>query len=210
MWEKTQVRIVAGRLRGRKLHVVVKEGMRPTPQLVREAYFSMMGNAIPGRLFYDVFAGTGVVGLEAVSRGALAARLIENDSRQAADIQKHADLFGISRDVQVLKADAYRWAEHWQPSGTAPVNFFLSPPFADLHQRLERFLNLVQTLLSKAPPDSVLTLQVERGFPLERLPDLPAWDIRRYGRNLLMVYVVPARERSPGPEKEPDAHPTGH
>jgi 16S rRNA (guanine966-N2)-methyltransferase len=192
MLEKTQVRIVAGRLRGRKLHVVVKEGMRPTPQLVREAYFSIMGNAIPGRMFYDVFAGTGVVGLEAVSRGATAARLIENDSRQAADIQKHADLFGISREVQVLKADAYRWAEHWQPSSSAPVNFFLSPPFADLHQRLEQFLALVQTLLAKAPADSVLTIQVERGFPVERLPDLQAWDIRRYGRNLLMVYVVPS------------------
>jgi hypothetical protein len=95
--------------------------------------------------------------------------------------------------VQVLKADAYRWAEHWQPSSSAPVNFFLSPPFADLHQRLEQFLALVQTLLAKAPADSVLTIQVERGFPVERLPDLQAWDIRRYGRNLLMVYVVPSR-----------------
>jgi 16S rRNA (guanine(966)-N(2))-methyltransferase RsmD len=210
MWEKTQVRIVAGRLRGRKLQVVVREGMRPTPQLVREAYFSIMGNAIPGRLFYDVFAGTGVVGLEAVSRGALAARLIENDSRQAADIQKHADLFGISRDVQVLKADAYRWAEHWQPSSTAPVNFFLSPPFADLHQRLEQFLTLVQTLLAKAPPESVLTIQVERGFPVERLPDLQAWDIRRYGRNLLMVYVIPDQDHVAGSGKEPQIQSLSH
>ncbi|MCS7022342.1 MAG: RsmD family RNA methyltransferase [Gemmataceae bacterium] len=191
MLEKTQVRIVAGRLRGRKLQVVVKPGMRPTPQLVREAYFSIMGNAIPGRIFYDVFAGTGVVGMEAVSRGATAARLIENDVRQAADIQKHVDRFGISQEVQVLKVDAYRWAEHWQPSGTAPVNFFLSPPFADLQDRLEQFLALVHGLLAKAPAESVLTIQVERGFPVERLPDLDAWDIRRYGRNLLLVYVVP-------------------
>lgn len=191
MLEKTHVRIVAGRLRGRKLQVVVKPGRRPTPQLVREAYFSIMGNAIPGRLFYDLFAGTGVVGMEAISRGASGARLIESDPRQAADIQKHLDQFGISREATVLKADAYRWAEHWQPSSSAPVNFFLSPPFLDLHERLEQFLHLVHMLLAKAPPQSVLTLQVERGFPVERLPDLPAWDIRRYGRNLLLVYVVP-------------------
>jgi 16S rRNA (guanine(966)-N(2))-methyltransferase RsmD len=191
MLEKTQVRIVAGRLRGRKLQVVVKPGRRPTPQLVREAYFSIMGNAIPGRLFYDLFAGTGVVGMEAISRGAVGARLIENDPRQAADIQKHLERFGIDREALVLKADAYRWAEHWQPSSSVPVNFFLSPPFIDLQQRLEDFLGLVHTLLAKAPPESVVTLQLERGFPVQRLPDLPAWDIRRYGRNLLLVYVVP-------------------
>ena len=97
MLEKTQVRIVAGSLRGRKLTVVVHEGMRPTPQMVREALFSILGNAVPGRVFYDVFAGTGVVGLEAVSRGATSARLIEKDPRQAADIQKYADEFGVAR-----------------------------------------------------------------------------------------------------------------
>src|SRR5829696_6746252 len=93
--EKTQIRIVAGTLRGRKITCVVHEGMRPTPQMVREALFSILGNAVPGRVFYDVFAGTGVVGLEAVSRGATSARLIEKDGRQAADIQKYADQFGI-------------------------------------------------------------------------------------------------------------------
>src|SRR5687768_12950244 len=107
MLEKVQVRIVAGSLRGRKLNVVVHEGMRPTPQMVREALFSILGNAVPDRVFYDVFAGTGVVGLEAVSRGATSARLIEKDPRQAADIQKYADQFGIAAKVQVLKADAY-------------------------------------------------------------------------------------------------------
>ena len=79
MLEKVQVRIVAGSLRGRKLTAVVHEGMRPTPQMVREALFSILGNAVPDRVFYDVFAGTGVVGLEAVSRGATSARLIEKD-----------------------------------------------------------------------------------------------------------------------------------
>src|SRR6476469_367164 len=128
MLEKTQVRIVAGSLRGRKLTAVVHEGMRPTPQMVREALFSILGNAVPDRVFYDVFAGTGVVGLEAVSRGASSARLIEKDGKQAAEIQKYADRFGIRDKVQVLKADAYRWAERWIPPGNDAVNLFLSPP----------------------------------------------------------------------------------
>ncbi len=187
--EKTQIRIVAGSLRGRKLTVFVHEGMRPTPQMVREALFSILGNAVPGRVFYDIFAGTGVNGLEAVSRGATSARLIEFDARLVADIQKHAAEFGIADKVQVLRADTYRWAERWIPTGTEPVNLFLSPPFPDLTEKADEFLTLVKILLEKAPDDSVLTIQAEDGFPIESLPDLPLWDVRKYGRNLLLFRV---------------------
>ncbi|AMV25006.1 Ribosomal RNA small subunit methyltransferase D [Gemmata sp. SH-PL17] len=196
MLEKTQVRIVAGSLRGRKLTVVVHDGMRPTPQMVREALFSILGNAIPDRVFYDIFAGTGVVGLEAVSRGATSARLIEKDQRQGADIQKYAEEFGVGDKVQVLRADVYRWAERWIAPKDA-VNLFLSPPFPDLSQKAEEFLTLVNVLLSKAPPDSVLTIQAEDGFPAERLPTPEAWDIRSYGRNMLLFYVVPRPGEAP-------------
>jgi 16S rRNA (guanine966-N2)-methyltransferase len=187
--EKTQIRIVAGSLRGRKMTVFVHEGMRPTPQLAREALFSILGNAVPGRVFFDIFAGTGVNGLEAVSRGATSARLIEKDARLAADIQKYADEFRIADRVQVLKADAYRWAERWVPTGKEPVNLFLSPPFPDLTEKADEFLTLVNVLLEKAPDDSVLTIQAEDGFPLNRLPELPLWDVRKYGRNLLLFRV---------------------
>ena len=200
MLEKTQVRIVAGSLRGRKLTAVVHEGMRPTPQMVREAFFSILGNAIPGRVFFDVFAGTGVVGLEAISRGASSARLIEKDPRQAADIQKYAQQFGVADRVQVLKADVYRWAERWIPPGKEPVNLFLSPPFPDLSQKADEFLAMVRTLLDKAPDDSVLTIQAEEGFPLDRLPEPDLWDVRAYGRNLLLIRV---KGEEPPPEPEP-------
>ena len=140
MTEKVQVRIVAGSLRGRKLTAVVHPGLRPTPQMVREALFSILGNAIPGRAFYDVFAGTGVVGLEAISRGATSARFIEKDPRQVADIQKYAQQFGVADQVQTLRADSYRWAERWLPPDQQPVNIFLSPPFPDLSDKTDEFL----------------------------------------------------------------------
>ena len=204
MLEKTQVRIVAGSLRGRKLTVVVHEGMRPTPQMVREAFFSILGNAIPDRVFYDVFAGTGVVGLEAVSRGASSARFIEMNARQVNDIQKYADQFGVSDKVQVLKADAYRWAERWL-APKEPVNIFISPPFPDLSQKADEFLAMVKLLLDKAPPESVLTIQAEDGFPITRLPEPESWDVRSYGRNMLLIYVKGewARECEEEPGSEP-------
>jgi 16S rRNA (guanine966-N2)-methyltransferase len=198
--EKTQIRIVAGTLRGRKLTVVVHEGMRPTPQMVREALFSILGNAVPGRVFYDVFAGTGVVGLEAVSRGASSARLIEMDPKQANDIQKYANEFGVADKAQVIKADVYRWAERWVPVGTAPVNLFLSPPFPDLSEKAAEFLSLVKTLLEKAPDESVLTIQAEEGFPLDQVPHPAVWDVRHYGRNILLFFVK-GDEREPKPEE---------
>lgn len=200
--ERTEIRIVAGTLRGRKVTCFVHAGMRPTPQMVREALFSILGNAVPGRVFYDLFAGTGVVGMEAVSRGASAARLIEKDPKQAADIQKHIDRFAIADKAQVLRADIYRWAERWIPTGTAPVNLFLSPPFPDLSgERGVEFLQLVNVLLSKAPDESVITIQAEEGFPVDRLPDVAMWDIRGYGRNMLM-FRVKGEELETGGEVE--------
>ena len=189
--EKSDLRIVAGSLKGRKVTVLVHPGMRPTPQMVREALFSILGNAVPGRVFYDIFAGSGVVGLEAISRGASRANLIERDAKQASDIFKYITQFKIADKASVLRADVYRWAERWVPPvGSGPVNLFLSPPFADLQpEKIGEFMKLVLGLLDKAPDESVLTIQAEDGFPVEQLVDLPAWDVRQYGRNMLLFRV---------------------
>jgi 16S rRNA (guanine966-N2)-methyltransferase len=187
---KTEIRIVAGTLRGRKITAVVHDGLRPTPQRVRESLFSILGNAVPGRAFYDLFAGTGVVGLEAISRGASEAWLLEADSRSASAIEKMAIEFGVAAKTKVLRADIYRWAERWLPP-PSPVTVFLSPPFPDLEgEKVEKFLAMVVSLRSKLPPDSVLAIQAETGFPTDRLPNAAAWDCRAYGRNLLMFDVV--------------------
>jgi len=99
---KTEIRIVAGSLRGRRLTVFVHEGLRPTPQRVRESFFSILGNAVPERPFVDVFAGTGVVGLEALSRGASSATFVERDNRLGNDIEAHLREFGLTREGQLL------------------------------------------------------------------------------------------------------------
>jgi 16S rRNA (guanine966-N2)-methyltransferase len=204
--EKTELRIVSGTLKGRKVECEVHEGMRPTPQSVREALFSILGNAVPGRVFYDVFSGSGVVGLEAVSRGASAGRLIERDPKHANVIQKYIDRFAVADRVQVLRADAYRWAERWVPTAGQPANLYLSPPFPDLQGvKVFEFVKMVATLLAKTPDDSVIVLQVEDGFPIDDLPDPPQWDVRRYGRNRLLFRVKepPQAEVPAAPNEAP-------
>src|SRR6516162_7431169 len=100
---RTQIRIVAGTLRGRKLTCTVSPNLRPTPQRVRESLFSILGNAVPGRPFFDVFAGTGVVGLEAISRGATLASFVERDFRVAAEIEQHLKEFGVSDRATIAR-----------------------------------------------------------------------------------------------------------
>src|SRR5436853_3096470 len=109
--QKTQIRIVAGSLRGRKLSVAVHPGMRPTPQRVREALFSILGNAVPGRPFFDLFAGTGVHGLEAISRGATESLFVERDAKLATAIDGKLREWDITRQGLVVRADVYHWAE---------------------------------------------------------------------------------------------------
>jgi 16S rRNA (guanine(966)-N(2))-methyltransferase RsmD len=188
---RTQLRIVAGDLRGRKILCTVNPRLRPTPQMVREALFSILGDAVPDRWFVDVFAGTGVNGLEALSRGAKHALFIERDVRSAADIEKHAREFGVAGRTTLLRADVYRWAERWQPPAE-PLNLFLSPPFADLTNRIDDFVQLTALLQTKLAPGSVFVIQAEDGFGYEELPDAPAWDVRKYGRNLLLIWVKEA------------------
>jgi 16S rRNA (guanine966-N2)-methyltransferase len=184
---RTQLRIVAGSLRGRKLAVAVHPGLRPTPQMVREALFSILGNAVPGRPFFDVFAGTGVNGLEALSRGASAATFVERDRRSADDIEGYVRSFGVAAQSQLIRSDVYRWAERWRPPAE-PINVFLSPPFADLQDRPEDFLAMVRRMQGSLAYESVLILQVEVGFDLGALPDGARWEHREYGRNILLFW----------------------
>lgn len=200
---RTQIRIVAGSLRGRKVTCDVNPALRPTPQRAREALFSILGNAVPGRAFFDVFAGTGVVGMEALSRGASSAAFVERDFRLIDDLEKHLRSFKLSTG-RILRADVYRWVERWL-APAEPVNVFVSPPFPDLEHRAADMLALLALFQEKIHPGSVLILQAEQAPLLDQLPDRPAWDERVYGRNHLLFWVKsePGQTDTTGEAGEP-------
>ena len=195
---RAQVRIVSGSLRGRKLSWNVNPNLRPTPDMVREALFSILGNAVPDRPFFDVFAGTGVVGLEAISRGASRAAFVERDFRVAAEIEQHLKEFGVVDRGTIARADVYRWAERWE-GPAEPVNVFFSPPFADFTRRPAEFLALVRQVQAKVADGSVVVVQSERGAIEDEVTIFAGWDIRRYGRNELVIWV---KEEPDGEESE--------
>ena len=186
-------------MRGRKLTCVVTPDLRPTPQRVREALFSILGNAVPDRPFIDVFAGTGVVGLEGLSRGASSTLFVERDFRLIGDLERQLKVFGVEAVTRIARGDAYRWAERWI-APAEPVTVFLSPPFRDYVSRAEELLKLIADLQERMAPGSVLVVQSEKTAALEALPDRAAWDERRYGRNHLLFWVreVPAAPETNG------------
>src|SRR5438132_8289604 len=181
---KLHLRIVAGAQRGRKLAWVFNPQLRPTPDRVREALFNILREAVAGRAFIDVFAGSGIVGLEALSRGAADVLFLERDARQAQDIERHVRDFGYADRARVQRADVYRWAEAWQPPAE-PVTVFVSPPFKDIQHHPEDLLLLIERLQRTMPPDSALVLQSEKHSPLDGQAALAGWDQRAYGRNIL-------------------------
>src|SRR5689334_7110756 len=94
------MRIIAGLYRGRKLKQLRGLTVRPTPDRLRETLFDVLGESVRGAVFIDVFAGTGAVGIEALSRGAKQVYLIEENSASIRIMESNIELLGIMRDVR--------------------------------------------------------------------------------------------------------------
>ena len=121
----SRVRIVGGEWRSRLLEVAGVPGLRPTPDRVRETLFNWLGQDLDGQHCLDLFAGTGILGFEAASRGAGAVVLVERDPRALDALYKAAKTLQASQ-VEIVRGDAVRFAQ------TTPRSFdgvFLDPPY---------------------------------------------------------------------------------
>ena len=128
------MRIVAGKYRSRILKSLKGPTLRPTSDRLRETLFNVLGPAIEGSRFVDVFAGTGAVGIEALSRSAAEAIFIENHAPAAKLIRQNLDSLKITSGTTLLTADALRGLEMLaarHKSSTPRVDYvFLDPPYA--------------------------------------------------------------------------------
>ena len=120
------VRIIAGRLRGSKLAVADREGLRPTPDRVRETLFNWLAPHLEGARCLDLFAGTGALGIEALSRGAAHCTFIEADRVLAGALRENLARLQVD-NADVVEADALAWLA--QSAATVDVAF-VDPPFA--------------------------------------------------------------------------------
>jgi len=122
---KGRIRIIAGEYRGRKLQVLDRPGLRPTPDRVRETLFNWLGQRLDGLACLDLFAGSGALGFEAASRGAARVVMVENDRAAVLALQKIRDLLS-ARTVHIHLGDAL---EYLKGADEKFDVVFLDPPF---------------------------------------------------------------------------------
>lgn len=123
------MRIIAGKLKGRRLRTPEWEGLRPTSDRLRETLFNILAGRVAGALVLDAYAGTGAVGVEALSRGASGVVFVERDRRAASLIAENLRHCGVSEGYDIIRADIGRVN---RPAGSPPFDVIvLDPPYAE-------------------------------------------------------------------------------
>jgi len=175
------LRIVSGRHGGRRLVAPPGSATRPTSDRVREALFSVLGASVEGARVLDLYAGSGALGLESLSRGAGSAVFIDRAPRAVTAIRANLDALGIEADVRRMEARAaLRTAS---ARGEAYDLVFLDPPYRHA-TGLGRMLS--EALPAVLAPGARVVSESDRRDPLEL--DLPLTDERRYGDTVIRLH----------------------
>ncbi len=198
------VRIIGGRLRGRKIRYTGQWLTRPMKDRVRQAVFNILGQDVVDKWAIDLFAGTGALGIEALSRGACRATLIEQHVPTAETIRQNLAELGLLEQAEVVVGSAIAWAQRacsarQSPKDTAtPWLVFCSPPWEYFLDRRDEMLGLLQGLIEAAPAESVFVAEWDKRFEYRRLPDFQHWDIRAYPPAFIGVYIKRAAQEEAG------------
>jgi len=176
------LRIVAGAWGGRRLQAPPGRATRPTGDRVREALFSILGPRVDGARVLDLFAGSGALGLEALSRGAAAATFVDTAPAAIAAVRANAEALGAAAEAQRGDARAYLRAASARRRQYDLV--FLDPPYR-MAGRLGSELSAA--LPAVLAPGALVVVESDRRAPLAL--DLPLEDERRYGDTLIRLHV---------------------
>ncbi len=190
------MRIIAGERRGHKIDGPKGGGTRPTSDLVRESLFNILREAVIDRVVVDLFAGTGAIGLEALSRGAKSALFVEQNRDNVALIYRNAIVLRYEDRIRVLPTNAYRWVRSFTPVGDEPMVVLLDPPYREYEVNWKKVNQLLASLVEKLPAESVVVVESGKLLGPRILPDFEAWDVRRYGGTQVGVRVVASRDEA--------------
>ncbi|WP_341274821.1 16S rRNA (guanine(966)-N(2))-methyltransferase RsmD [Rhodocyclus gracilis] len=179
------LRIVGGDWRRRVLRFPEGEGLRPTPDRVRETLFNWLGQRLDGLACLDLFAGSGALGFEAASRGAASVVMVERAAAPFAALRANAALLGGDARLEIVRADALEFA---RSSNRRFDVLFLDPPYR------QGWLDRLQPELPRLLNDDAV-IYVEAECPLTGLGD---WQTERSGRAGQVCYHVMRRGESIG------------
>lgn len=200
--ETSDLRIIGGRFRGRKLaYESHRSGnnkgvvTRPMKHRTREAIFNLVSTASKGRHAVDLFAGTGALGLEAISRGAIGCTFIEKHVPTARVVEQNIEALGVADCCSLAVTSAFLWARRDLPAAAARSSsawlVFCSPPYAFYVDRQAEMHTLIEQLQRELPAESLLVVEADERFdysPLQEAAAKGAWDIRTYSPAVVGVW----------------------
>lgn len=176
------IHIVGGEQKGRKILVPQGGDVRPIQGVVRKALFEILKDDLPGSIVYDIFAGSGSLGLEALSRGAQEAYFFEDNPRVCQVLRRNIALCGYEHRAKIVRFNFWQ-AKKFPESLKAPDIVFLDPPFVyGVSQVLEKLYNFSVTI-----GDALVVLRSSRkNWRGEHFSFFELLDVRRYGKSVLI------------------------
>jgi len=176
------LRITAGAFRGRIIQTVPGLAVRPSPAMLREALFNIIGPRIAGSRFLDLCAGSGAVGIEALSRGAAHASFVDNHAASLAVVRRNLETLGALDRATILRRDAAHASDDLARRGERFDLAFLDPPY---DTGTAASCMLAEGLRAIMPARCRLYVQHRRGAALSAATGWRLVDERRFGDTLL-------------------------
>ncbi len=187
----SRLRVSGGEARGRRLKA--PKNIRPTQGMVKQAIFNMVGAGIDGATVLDLFAGSGALGIEALSRGAAYVTFVDLQPRGLAILRQNLDALGFKERARLVRSDVVRWLEA-SPDAVRAADFvFLDPPYEDVV--LDRALKVLDR---EATAAATVLAEHSRRQQLPGLSRLRVDRQRRYGDTMVTVYKVDVGRSSRG------------
>lgn len=193
------MRIIAGKFRGRRLVSFKADHIRPTTDRVKESVFNKLQGEWDGAKVLDLYAGTGNIGFEAISRGAVSVTAVELSSKSIDIIRRNVAELQIGREHRIVKDDVVKWVARYQGE---PFDIVMTdPPFTEslAHATLEA--------LAKSEAVGPNTTVVVEASSHERVDEsyenLVCWDRRDYGDKLISFWTRPKESEQNEAEQEP-------
>jgi 16S rRNA (guanine966-N2)-methyltransferase len=179
------LRVIAGKAKGRKLKSVPGDTTRPVTDMVKEALFNILAGDVFDSRWWDLFGGTGAIGIEALSRGASFVRFSDLNRAPIEIIRGNLSVTGFSNQAEVRRADAFKWLAS-PPDRSFDYLYIAPPQFKELWSQTLRLVDQNPGWLNK---DALVIVQIHpKEYQDISLKHLEKFDERHYGSTQLIFY----------------------
>lgn len=191
---RSELKIVAGTLRGRTIEIDVDPKTRPMKNRTREAIFNLLGQEFDDEIAFDLFAGSGVIAMEALSRGCRSAHAIELSVPMVREMRQNSARLGLDNQLEIHLTSAFHWTDRQkqlasqmdppscqdQAHVASPHLVFVCPPYSLWESAKSEMLALINDWIDLSPAGSQFVLELNDEDYVANLPTGLDWDVRRY------------------------------